>query len=287
MLDDHEPTEVAEDNSTSEQTDQIPEEEPELQDSSGDETEDDQTEDDDSDEPSDEESDDQNKNHEALGWVKKRLAQKDRQVKKRLREKDNEINELRNQVSSIYQPIEQSYSSPPEGKILDPMSGQYVDENSVEGKVIQKLQQMQQLESVRKQQTEFQSQFNVFNETVNELKDKYEDYEEVVSKAKPYLTQTMVESMISSPSSVEIFYNSLKEDPKKIEEISKMPVAQQIKAMNFLEFQGQHKVEQKLKSNAPKPIVPVKPSTTNFVDDGSYESILRKKREKQKRRFGE
>jgi len=290
MLDNHESNEVVEDNSNPEQSDQITEEvveESESVDDSSTEVEVNQTDENLEDTNESEDDGNQNKDHEALGWVKKRLAQKDRQINKRLREKDREISELRNQVSSIYKPVEQDVSSPPSGKIFDPLSGQYVDEESVDGKVIQKLQQMQQAETRRKQQLEFQSQLNVFNEKVETMKDKYEDYEDIVNKSKSYLTQTMVECIVSSPNSVEVFYNTLKENPKKLEEISKMPVAQQVKAMNFLEFQGERKVEQKLKSNAPKPITPIKPSTTKFVDDGSYEAILRKQREKQRSRFGE
>jgi len=229
--------------------------------------------------------DEQTKNHEALDWVKKRLAQKDRQTNRRLKDKEREISELKQQVATIYQPLQQDVQQLTQGQIVDPFTGSYVDEESVDGKVVKKLQQIKQAEIIQKQQYELQNQFRSFNDKVNEARDKYVDYEDVVDEAKPYLSQTMVETMVVSPTGVEIFYNTWKNNPDKIKEISKLPVSQQIRAMHRLEFAEENKIQQKLKSNAPKPISPVKP-TASIANDDSFESILKRKREEQKRQYG-
>lgn len=234
----------------------------------------------------DESEDNQDNNHETVDWVKKRLAQKDRQVKKRLKEKEQEIEYLRKQVSAIYQPTPQEYSPPP-GQIYDPTSGEYVDEDSVEGKVVKKLMQIQETEIAKKQAMEAQVKRTSLGGKIEELKDKYEDFEDVLKGSYQNFTSPMSEMMLNSPNSVETFYNLAKNHPEKLKEISKLPAYQQIKAINFLEFQKETTVHQKLKSDAPKPVAPVKPSTGTFVDKNSYESIFNKQKENLKRKFGE
>ena len=234
------------------------------------------------DEPEETLTDDQQP--EKLDWVKKRLAQKDRQTKRQLREKDAELEELKRQVAAVYSPLADESQA---GKILDPTTGSYVEENSTEGLVIKKLQQIKQAELAQRQYDDRKSQMRSFNDKIQDLKDQYEDYEDVVEQANTHLTQTMVETMIASPDSVEVFYRTWKSNPEKLVEISKLRPVEQMKAMNFLEFQAQNQVKQKLVSNAPRPISPVKPSAKTVVDDGSFEAIMRRKRAEQKRMYGD
>lgn len=221
---------------------------------------------------------------EKLDWVKKRLAQKDRQTKRQLREKDAEVEELKRQVAAVYSPLADESQA---GKILDPTTGSYVEENSTEGLVIKKLQQIRQAELAQRQYDDRKVQVRSFNDKIQDLKDQFDDYEDVVDQANSYLTPIMVETMIASPGSVEVFYNTLKSNPEKLVEISKLRPAEQMKAMNFLEFQAQNQVKQKLVSNAPRPISPVKPSAKTVVDDDSFEAIMRRKRAEQKRMYGD
>lgn len=221
---------------------------------------------------------------EKLDWVKKRLAQKDRQTKRQLREKDAELEELKRQVAAVYNP---STDESQAGKILDPTTGSYVEENSTEGLVIKKLQQIRQAELAQRQYDDRKVQVKSFNDKIQDLKDQYDDYEDVVEQATSHLTPIMVETMIASPGSVEVFYNTWKSNPEKLVEISKLRPVEQMKAMNFLEFQAQNQVKQKLISNAPRPISPVKPSAKTVVDDGSFEAIMRRKRVEQKRMYGD
>lgn len=240
--------------------------------------------DDENEEEEEESQDDHDKNHEALEWVKKRLAQKDRQIKRRLRDKEKELEVLRQQVASIYQP-QQEYTAP-QGQIYDPTSGQYVDEDSVDGKFIKKFQQLKEVEVAYKQKVEAETKQKTLRNTIEDLKDKYDDLEEVIQHSVQNLTAPMSEMMLNYPNSVETFYDLAKNNPEKLEEISKMSPFQQIKAINFIEFQKDTSVHQKLKSNAPKPVTPVKPSTARFVDTSSYEAILKRQKEEQKRRYG-
>lgn len=229
--------------------------------------------------------DSKDNNHETVDWVKKRLAQKDRQLKKRLREKEREIEALRTQVSAIYQPIQQDYTPPP-GQILDPATGQYVDEDSVEGKVILKLQQMQQAEVLRQQAAASQAKQKSLGTKIEELKDKFDDLEDVMKDSYQNFTAPMTELMLNDPNTVETLYNLAKNDPQRLAEISRMSAHQQIKAINFLEFQKSTNVKQKLRSDAPKPVHPVRPSSSNFVDKNSYDSIYQRMREEQRRLAG-
>jgi len=241
------------------------------------------------DEPSKEPKDDastDNKDHEALDWVKKRLAQKDRQANRRLKEKDAEVSELRAQLNAIYQPYQQEALQATQGQVLDPVTGSYVDEESVDGKVIKKLQQLKQAEVLRRQQDEVNNQLKSFTKTVDSVKNKYDDYEDVVEEAKQYLSQTMLETMVASPSSVEVVYNVWKNNPDMIKEIQKLPVHQQIKEMHRLEFVEENKIQQKLKSNAPKPISPVK-QTASISNDDSFDAIVNRMKAVQKKRFGD
>ena len=250
---------------------------------------DDETQDQDtqSDESEDGESNDdsKDKNYETVDWVKKRLAQKDRQNKKRLREKEREIEALRTQVSAIYQPTQQDYT-PPQGQIFDPATGQYVDEDSVEGKVILKLQQMQQAEVLRQQAAASQAKQKSLGSKIEELKDKYDDLEDVMKESYQNFTAPMTELMLNDPNTVETLYYLAKNNPQRLSEISRMSEFQQIKAINFLEFQKDTSVNQKLRSDAPKPVTPVKPSATNFVDKHSFDAIYQKQREEQRRLTG-
>lgn len=231
------------------------------------------------------ENNDKDKNYETVDWVKKRLAQKDRQLKKRLRDKEKEIEYLRTQVSAIFQPTQQEYSAP-QGQILDPATGQYVDEDSVEGKVILKLQQMQQAEAVRQQTAAAQMKQKALNSKIEEVKEKYDDFEDVIKDSYNHFPSAMSEIMLNNPGSVETFYDLAKNNPQKLAEISKLSEFQQLKAINFIEFQKENKVTQKLRSDAPKPTPPVKPSTTNFVEKDSYDAIYERQREELKRRTG-
>ena len=225
------------------------------------------------------------KDYETVDWVKKRLAQKDRQLKKRLREKEREIEGLRTQFSAIYQPTQQDYT-PPQGQILDPATGQYVDEDSVEGKVILKLQQMQQAEVFRQQAAASQTKQKTLGTKIEELKDKYDDLEDVMKESYQHFTAPMTELILNSPNSVETLYDLAKNNPQKLAEISRLPDFQQIKAINFLEFQRDTNVNQKLRSDAPKPVTPVKPSATTFVNKDSYDVIFEKKREALRKQCG-
>ena len=250
---------------------------------------DDETQDQDtqSDESEDGESNDdsKDKNYETVDWVKKRLAQKDRQNKKRLRDKEKELDVLRTQVSAIYQPTQQDYT-PPQGQILDPATGQYVDEDSVEGKVILKLQQMQQAEVIRQQTAASQAKQKSLGSKIEELKDKYDDLEDVMKDSYQHFTAPMTELILNDPNTVETLYNLAKNNPQRLAEISRMSEFQQIKAINFLEFQKDTSVNQKLRSDAPKPVTPVKPSATNFVDKHSFDAIYQKQREEQRHLAG-
>lgn len=235
-------------------------------------------------EPEETSTDDQQSEKEKLDWTKKRLAQKDRQTKRQLREKDAELEELKRQVAAVYAPLTDENQA---GKILDPTTGSYVEENSTEGLVIKKLQQIQQAELAQRQYNDRKAQMKSFNDKIQDLKDQYDDYEDVVDQANSTITQTMVETMIASPDSIEVFYHTLKSNPEKLVEISKLRPVEQMKAMNFLEFQAQNQVKQKLISNAPRPISPVKPSAKTIVDDGSFEAMMRRKRAEQKRMYGD
>lgn len=220
-----------------------------------------------------------------VDWLKKRLAQKDRQVSKRLREKEREIDYLRQQVSAIYQPYQSEYS-PPQGQIYDPTTGQYVDEDSVDGKMLKKMQKMQEIEALKKQTVEYEHKYQSLGGKIEDLKSRYDDFEEIFAKSQKNITQTMANIMLQHPDNVDTFYDLAKNHPEKLEEIAKMPEYQQIKAINFLEFQKANNVQQKLKSNAPKPIPPVKSAAPTFVDKDSYESIYARQREEMERCFG-
>lgn len=223
--------------------------------------------------------DNQEKNYDAVDWVKKRLAQKDRQTKKRLMEQKKEIDFLKQQVSSIYQPVQQEYAVP-QGQIVDPTTGDYVDEDSFEGKFVKKFQQIKEAEFSRAEALAADTKKKALGTEIEDLKDKYDDLEDVMRESYKNFTTPMSAMMLNNPQSVELFYNLAKNDPSQLEKISKMSEYQQIKAINFLEFQKANTVEQKLKSNAPKPVTPVKQSTTGFVSKDSYESILKRQREK-------
>jgi len=245
-------------------------------------------EDSDNDEEESEVSDDQTQK---VDWVKKRLAQKDRQTDKRLKEKDREIEYLRQQVSAIYQPYSQDYL-PPQGQIYDPTTGQYVDEDSVDGKLIKKLQQMQEVENIKKEAEKVNKKIaenkvkeNSLKIKIEDLKDQYNDFEDVFKKSEQNITASMGELMLNYPKSVETFYDLAKNHPEKLADIAKMPDYQQVRAINFLEFQKERSVSQKLKSNAPSPVTPVK-STTTYVDNDSYDSILARQRQKLEEIYG-
>jgi DNA repair exonuclease SbcCD ATPase subunit len=238
-------------------------------------------EDSDNDEEESEVSDDQTQK---VDWVKKRLAQKDRQTDKRLKEKDREIEYLRQQVSAIYQPYSQDYL-PPQGQIYDPTTGQYVDEDSVDGKLIKKLQQIQEVEKIKEQIVKSEDKKKSAISKINDLKNQYDDFEDVFKKSSQNLTKTMQDMMIDYPNSVETFYDLAKNHPEKLADIAKMPDYQQVRAINFLEFQKERSVPQKLKSNAPSPVTPVK-STTTYVDNDSYDSILARQRQKLEEIYG-
>ena len=101
-----------------------------------------------------------------------------------------------------------------------------------------------------------------------------------------HFTAPMTELILNDPNTVETLYNLAKNNPQRLAEISRMSEFQQIKAINFLEFQKDTSVNQKLRSDAPKPVTPVKPSTTNFVKKDSFEAIYEKQREEQRHLAG-
>jgi hypothetical protein len=177
--------------------------------------------------------------------------------------------QMQNQAQQAQQ-LQQPYQQPE--SVVDPVTGEYLTPGTGRYDAVLFDQQKAMLEKQMAQQRQqqeaqyYQQQLdNSFSEAIEDALDRYEDYEDVVTKAQP--TQAMLDVARITPNGADLLYY-ISKNPKEVQRISKLHplVQQQEMAKHAISFATRNKV-----SKAPPPVQPV--SNTAGQSSNSFRKI--------------
>lgn len=103
-----------------------------------------------------------------------------------------------------------------------------------------------------------------FTQQENEMRNKYEDYDDIVREAGPHLSRNVLEAFIDEPEAIESFYKAWKEDPGQIKKAQDLTPTGQAVLIGKIHAKYSDKAKtpptqdpSRLKSQANKPLTPV------------------------------
>jgi len=213
----------------------------------------------------------QAKENETDGMLK-RLARQERRHKREMQEQQAQ---MQVQFANVMQNFAMQNKQPDQWQ-MPPMTDQ---NRSVEEKVQEAVVSLLNKQKQEQMKIEEMEKNRLFTQQEEQLLDKYEDYEEVLTEAKPYLTREMVFALRELPEgSLENLYSAWKENPEQLKKISTLsPVKQALEiarldatysAKKTISKQDSTKSYQQVPSNQLlKPIQPrTNPGRVNKLD---------------------
>lgn len=167
-------------------------------------------------------------------WAKDRLERSTRQVEElqyQLHDQRKRLIELEESKSA--KKADEKIQYDPQTQIVDPFSGQVVPIDSVEGRVIIKLQQAAEIQVKEDEKAKKKEQEQKVKDKLAKGLSKFEDYKDVVVSL-PF-TQTMLEAAALSDVADEFVYHLGKYNREEVERIVKLSPAEQFKEIVLLE----------------------------------------------------
>jgi len=150
-------------------------------------------------------------------WAKKRIDRLERRHKREMQELvQNMQNQFMQNLKQMQNPQQAQWSSAPQAEPTDIPAGTVKDVQTAVQQVLEQQEMQKQLAVEQQKNLEFANR-------EKKLENKYDDYFDVISDVKPYLSREIVLALRELPEdSLENFYLAWKKDPEEIKKISKM-----------------------------------------------------------------
>lgn len=212
-------------------------------------------------------------------FAKRRLGKEQKKYERELGRIKAELEQERARNNAPQAP---QYSPQAAGGYQDPLTGKYIDTNTAEGQAIFNYQQelSQHLNAQEKRDQERQQKdvdaklFAHFQDSFEDAKDKYSDFEKVVTSSgmRPSLGQEL--AYFPDPGELAYYLSS---NPREIERLQKLPAYEMKREL------VRHMAEMVSKNNitrAPAPVKPTGSGATSPVKHFVHKSISELKEER-------
>jgi len=196
-----------------------------------------------------------------------------RKQNKKMRE---QIRRLEGEMSYLRQQGTPNVETPTKSQgLVDPITGEPVDENSIEGQVFKAFnriasaeQQKQAQQHARAQQQKQNEMMRSLYEKLDEASDKYADFDEVVRAEDVPITETMRAFATMLPNPAETFY-ALAKNKTELNNLAKSPPQEQVRKMVEISSRLLSKSNATVRKSPTKTITPLRNNPGNRQSSGA------------------
>ena len=213
-------------------------------------------------------------------FAKRRLGKEQKKYEREISRVRAELEQERARNQAPQQ--QPAYGAQSPSVYVDPITGQYIDTNTPEGQAIfQYQQQMSQHLTAQEQRQQEQNQKNIeakrfahLQDSFEDAKDKYTDFETVIKNAG--MTETIGRELADFPDPGELGYY-LASNPREVDRLKKLPAYEMKREL------ARHMAEMVSKNNisrAPAPIKPIGSGAANPVKHFAHKTLAELKAER-------
>jgi hypothetical protein len=214
-------------------------------------------------------------------FAKRRLGKEQKKYEREIARVKAELEQERARNNAPAQPQAPYGAQSPTG-YQDPLTGKYIDTNTPEGQAIFNYQQelsqhlnAQERQQQERQQKEVESKlFAHFQDSFEDAKDKYSDFEKVITSSG--MKTPLAQELANFPDPGELGYY-LASNPREVDRLQKLPAYEMKREL------ARHMAEMVSKNNitrAPAPIKPTGSGAGSAVKQFAHKSIAELKAER-------